>query len=137
MFFIFICYFIMWLYFILFFYEYNSTWCMVFVMILVRINSSETSQACATGVICFFLLYSGCNWLFDGEKHYTFSMIFSTTPTFSTAIEDNRSPNTMSLVPCSHGKVKLSSGPNGSAANSGEPQLSVAYCIEIKSNTRT
>ena len=31
---------------------------MVFVMILIRINSSETSAACAAGVKCFFIHYS-------------------------------------------------------------------------------
>ena len=34
---------------------------MVFVMILIRINSSETSAACAAGVICFFIYYSYAN----------------------------------------------------------------------------
>ena len=32
---------------------------MVFVMILIRINSSGTSASCAAGVICFFIYYSG------------------------------------------------------------------------------
>ena len=36
---------------------YKYTWCMVFVMILNRINSSETSASCAAGVICFFIYY--------------------------------------------------------------------------------
>ena len=39
-------------------YIYNYTWCIVFVMILIRINSIETSAACAAGVICFFIHYS-------------------------------------------------------------------------------
>ena len=31
---------------------------MLFVMILIRINSSETSASCAAGVKCFFIHYS-------------------------------------------------------------------------------
>ena len=31
---------------------------MVFVMILIKINSVETSAACAAGVKCFFSIYS-------------------------------------------------------------------------------
>ena len=47
---------------------------------------------------------------------YTF---FPTTPNFSTATEDIRSPNTKSSVTCSRGKVKLSSSLSGSPTSSG------------------
>ena len=47
---------------------------------------------------------------------YTF---FPTTPNLSTATEDISSPNTMSSVTCSRGKVKFSSSLSGSPTSSG------------------
>ena len=42
-----------------------------------------------------------------------FRCFFPTTPNLSTATDDIRSPNTMSSVTCSRGKVKFSSSLNG------------------------
>ena len=45
---------------------------MVFVMILIRINSVETCAACAAGVICFFVHYfSNFHKLSDSIRKFT------------------------------------------------------------------
>ena len=51
---------------------------MVFVMILIRINSGETSAACAAGVIFWFVHYLDV-WrkAIDGELHYSRKMCVS------------------------------------------------------------
>ena len=50
---------------------------MVFVMILIRINSSETSASCAAGVICFFIYYSHL-WLQICENDLDYSRFIIT-----------------------------------------------------------
>ena len=62
---------------------------------------------------------AGSGSLFAGEKHYPFWIFFPTTPFLSTATENFRSPNTMSLVTSSRGKVKFSSSLNDSHIISG------------------
>ena len=42
---------------------------MVFVVTLIRINSSETSAACAAGVICFIIHYCGIATKLDSARN--------------------------------------------------------------------
>ena len=64
-------------------------------------------------------LSSGLQFIICWRETLSILNIFPTTPDLSPATKDFRSPNTMSSVTCSKGKLKFSSNLCGSPTSSG------------------